>query len=89
MWIMNRVVLILFCLFASVSACMAKGNEDDKDDFLHHNVSLTGGLTVDTWNLALSYRFSPFRYFGIGALAWDSGSSTKVRACPVRPWLGR
>lgn len=64
---MNRVVLILLCLFTSVSACMAKGNEDDKEDFLHHNVSMTGGLTVDTWNLELSYRFSPFRYFGIGA----------------------
>ena len=83
---MNRVVLILLCLFTSFSACMAKGNEDDKEDFLHHNVSLTGGLTVDTWNLELSYRFSPFRYFG---MVWATGSNMKVIVLRVRLWRGR
>lgn len=63
----NRILLVLLCLLSSAATCLAKAGEDLGQDYSHHSVSLTGGITFDdTWKVELSYRFAPFKYVGMG-----------------------
>lgn len=65
---MNRILLVLLFIFSSTLACQTKAGGYQEQDYSHHSVSLTGGITFDdTWKVEFSYRFSPFKYVGFGA----------------------
>lgn len=63
---MNKILLVLLCLFSSSLTCLTKAEEPEDKDFSHHSVALTGGTTFydDTWKVELSYRYSPFKNSG-------------------------
>lgn len=65
---MNRIFFIIFLsVLPNVFVWSKAVCHEQKKESSCHSVSLSGGLTFDdTWKVELSYRFTPFRYTGIG-----------------------